>query len=1248
MNKAKELLLTLLPSASTIVRRAAAEGLGLLATVGVTEDAHFLQSTVLHSLDEVMQGNKPDGKPRALALEPVSAARAGSLLTLAYIQRTAHKVAQKQEARARARSLSDPDDAVKKGDGDLPLLQMMTRILPSVACHGFRDYFVVRTYALHSFAILVSYSGRLDTNSPTPDSLQLLRKGIELVEENFVACWTAASNDVDRGQEAEKMATETAFLAVLLRLMTLFLPYTRHLTTENPDIARRFCTMVALTLESHASHPVVFLEAMTFYEVAESHQELLPSPAKHVLFSENPVFTCVPAIMAMLSPDRPSTWANESLTASSIASVRGVRAAALVARILSAHGTSVTGSTDMRIVSLLTASLETTCGSRRYHYADMTRSMAASREVEELYHEQIPLENELCSTLADLLVGERIRGADENEYLRWVLFARTILSGSSGAEAEERERFSRSSVVCAAARKAHADAEPVLKAAAPIRWQTKSMVARLAVMAIEALRSSSLQRGKNTTISSNFNFTLAEKECSRLCRIASEEGGALPESRLVFHLEEVLSCACMSSVATIDQAELYSIQEVAMHFLSKLIECFSGIPDPEDPNSSILDQYSTQIFSTAKHAISAADESDSAAALRLFVAGCRALQSIVETRLTSDLMVLKRLLRPIVPVKDAIPIFRYGEKYPISLQTDSETEGYAEQRMLLPMLAKLWASGALLLGNKDRGSTLQAVAKDLIADEVCLAVHSAAAGLDGARLLHQADLSLVGHHLHEPKGEPATGRQCGFFYQNPDDIDDTVKTFLVTKWASLVSCAVRPLLDAASSRVDDKDMVDVCVSWIQAIIPLLLTGINDSLDFISDNETVESSVFWAKAVDPERVVVDCMRGLLQLIGDECRVHDGVIGQEMDGVIEVVSKSIIRPFLNDILRQTDEVVTPPSDEVIEEACSLLCSIASSGSPICEQDSALLVALLTPLESLEKGLIPLEDKRAEGVVSACLIGVASLISKGRTTDALAGAMVELVLTCIFSDTGKAIPDRVKSASKHLLRTCLLCESISVARGRKVAQDLASTENWEAWIGIATIQDGSLLPESLRVMQQKLGDGRQPTSQLAALSAVRTVMQEKDIPDAVVGLLFYQVGGHVLSMLHQYGSQPGLDPTHRTTACSDAMKILLLAHQHLNTDPQAMIEFLPIFLEALLAVLRYNGLPNHPSTGEPALGQMCARAMLHIARVSPDAFKATVASLAEHDRNLLQFAVRAEMTGYTAAEPAKKKLSLKGFQK
>ena len=201
MNKAKDLLLTLLPSTSNIVRRAAAEGLALLATLGVTEDAHTLQSTVLHSLDEVMQGNQPDGKPRPIPVAPVSAARAGSLLTLACIQRTTHSITEKHRARARGRSTNT--NAVTEIQSDsLPTIQMMTRILPSVACSGrLRETFLVRTYAMHSFGLIIAYSSRLDQATMSVESLHLLKKAVEVVEENFLASWTAVSSDFDGGQE---------------------------------------------------------------------------------------------------------------------------------------------------------------------------------------------------------------------------------------------------------------------------------------------------------------------------------------------------------------------------------------------------------------------------------------------------------------------------------------------------------------------------------------------------------------------------------------------------------------------------------------------------------------------------------------------------------------------------------------------------------------------------------------------------------------------------------------------------------------------------------------------------------------------------------------------------------------------------------------------------------------------------------------------------------------------------------------
>jgi hypothetical protein len=211
MNKAKDLLLALLPDSSHVVRRAAAEGLALLATLGVTEDAHFLQSTVLHSLDEVMQGNQPDGKPRPIPFEPVSAARAGSLHTLACIQRTAHHIQQKRSERSRGRG-SGQTDKVENSEDELPTFQMMTRVLPSITCHGPRDLFMVRTYALHSFALLFAYSNRLDKKSLNAEDTHLLKKGVELVEDNFLAAWTVASFDCDRGNEVSTPGFYTSYL----------------------------------------------------------------------------------------------------------------------------------------------------------------------------------------------------------------------------------------------------------------------------------------------------------------------------------------------------------------------------------------------------------------------------------------------------------------------------------------------------------------------------------------------------------------------------------------------------------------------------------------------------------------------------------------------------------------------------------------------------------------------------------------------------------------------------------------------------------------------------------------------------------------------------------------------------------------------------------------------------------------------------------------------------------------------------
>lgn len=201
MNKAKDVFLVVLPSPSHAVRRAAAEGLAFLATLGVKEDAHFLQSSVLHSLDEVMKGNHHSHGQARVSAESLSAARTGAVLTLGCMQRAAHRIKKERAARARIRGSSPSEESKEANNEDvLPTIQMMTRILPSIVFRPSGGLFAVRTYGIHAFGLLFAYSSRLN-GSLTAENRHLLRKMVELVEDNFAASWTVASSDFDHGNE---------------------------------------------------------------------------------------------------------------------------------------------------------------------------------------------------------------------------------------------------------------------------------------------------------------------------------------------------------------------------------------------------------------------------------------------------------------------------------------------------------------------------------------------------------------------------------------------------------------------------------------------------------------------------------------------------------------------------------------------------------------------------------------------------------------------------------------------------------------------------------------------------------------------------------------------------------------------------------------------------------------------------------------------------------------------------------------
>jgi hypothetical protein len=213
MTKAKDVLLDVFPSRSPFVRRAAAEGLAFISTLGVKEDAHFLQSAILHSLDEVIRGKDSTGETRSLSPESMSAASATALLTYACIQRTSQRIKLIRADRSRIRGSADKQ---QKGDANdmLPILQIMIRVLPSTNCGVQRGFFGVRAYALHAFGLLIAYSNKLRGTELDPDAIHILKKIVGTVEDNFLAAWTVASSGLDHGNEVHFFSMN-AFVEIL-------------------------------------------------------------------------------------------------------------------------------------------------------------------------------------------------------------------------------------------------------------------------------------------------------------------------------------------------------------------------------------------------------------------------------------------------------------------------------------------------------------------------------------------------------------------------------------------------------------------------------------------------------------------------------------------------------------------------------------------------------------------------------------------------------------------------------------------------------------------------------------------------------------------------------------------------------------------------------------------------------------------------------------------------------------------------
>lgn len=1272
---AKDLLLTILPSVSFLVRRAAAEGLALLATLGVTEDAHFMQSTVLHSLDELMIGNKPDGKPRTLALEPISAARSGSLLTLASIQRTSHKMAEKQldKARERAKSYGD-DEVVAAKEDDLPLLQMLTRIMPSVSFHGvFRDYFIVRVSALHSFALLLSYSSKIDSSKPDEVAMQLLRKCIEVIEGSFCAAWTSATGDFDRGLDGDKMACEVSLVTVLLRMMTHSVPHLRHMLIEHPDIGRRFAAMSALALEIHSSHPAVYVEAMAFFEVLARHREVLPSRSTHMNIEENPLHSSVPFLVRNeLRPVRLARGCAEKDTFP-LLSTRCFRAATRTALSVTMGQLHLTLSMDMRIVAGLLSYLEIACASRLFLGSTLLRSLAAGRGVELVFADGMALEKEVLDAIPALLLLEHgfLRNCSDM-YCRWLLLLRAVLTWTPGPDASGDPETQGPSVAVAkhlANVRATNEVSLLFEVSSVPRWQVKALAAELSSVALDAVLQSSDPGELDRKRDPNLNYNVAVAQFNKVCRDAQHSSRPQPSSKIVFHLDELVAAACMMSVATLDHSELRSVQGYALLLLDRIIVAFGKVPDPQEPESSILDQYSTQIFSSVKHALSALDDNGCENVLRLFATGCACLESIVKVALTTDPIVLKRLIRPTIPSSTDMPLFKPADR-PDRSQSNNHSSIVLTDTRAAPFLqiCQLASTAKLFthINGPSMESTLSKIKLELMPEELSLAVHAAAAALDGASIL-QRKATVEGNR---EGGRGVHRAESGYFYDNLSDVADSVQALLIQSWSDCASFSLGPLLSTFGLSESDESTRNLCWSWIELIVALLLNGVDDA-DEALQSAHVKGSRQMHDVSESTCTMVKCLRGLEPLVRlcPASSLKDVWI-KRMEGALDRLRVSVIMPALE------IDFGDLPEPCVVSTCCSFLLQFVERRCSNIGNDSSLLVTLLHILDLIQTRRPDFQTRRGAGLIaSTSLAALGRLVSASPTAfpDGLIYSLTDLVLQSFLLPSSssahplsEAIPASVAEGAELLLSHCLHHPSMA-NHTSGLALRLAQESSWPAW-GVVVSLDATdtSIAETSTVVIASLTSADTQQCILDVLATLVRVLSNKACRPSLASFVIVNFGGEVLQLLASCGAPtsdlPAFSPEVRKAIFADALRLLLIGYQHLTAwqesshSSEDMALYLLLLWEVLITVLRFNGLPNHPTpSGDVTLGRMVSQAITTVARTTPQAFKLGVGRLSEVDRALVEFAVRGELSGYAVAtaaapshEPLKRKLNVASFKR
>ena len=645
---------------------------------------------------------------------------------------------------------------------------------------------------------------------------------------------------------------------------------------------------------------------------------------------------------------------------------------------------------------------------------------------------------------------------------------------------------------------------------------------------------------------------------------------------------------------------------------------------------------------------------------------------------------IKKLLRTVTPKDGSIFYCHLStQQFPQSSAHRQKPSSFVENRRSAPLsrISMLWMIADIGLSSKIgviNENFFAILAKEISHVEFEIAINCGAVAIDAARLLTNNRMPFcdtrIRLSLKTLKEKESTVSSISF--SNLEDLDSDVCRGIIRTFPTLATFSLMYLKKLHTNPFYE-DKHQMISEWIKKLVPILLLCMYDCLGYLVKYKESIGLVFTAtKDFDPHSTCQYVFYVLRVLISSNKASY--LTSDDLIKVLEYLSETLLLPFLGingdvfDKEKKVDHEIFDSSKnthKLISQACSLMKEICGCTNLVKTDVKILMRVPLFVLITIEHETATFQRNNSmkQMILSSYIDSIRILLEHDTSSLNLQKDIFSFTLSQISKNElqNTQIMTKEQESLLLLLQHCSLSSFFNEIEALSYVQKAAKIGNWPVWeILQSQIEDRGGIICSLQFIKEALNDLNDTRRHMAALAAIQcTVTNDNECSI----LIMSGVGLEVLQLLKYYGEnhfQGSITCDTRKLVCSESIKVIMISYQYLFSEASKCLTsytdsenklaaFLNVVFEVLVSIITYNGLPNQFSetktNSDPNIGRICAQSFLHVAKLSPSIFKATLATLTVEDQNKVERAVRAEMSINVIPKKVaskKKKLLLKSF--